>query len=174
GGGGGAGRLRGGAGGVPGGAGGLLGAGGAWEGSGFCPRRCDRKRNPALPLFDQPPLHDFPDRAFRRLLEDWRTLADLVQEILPDLAAGFDFERTEAVNREFLLEDWRGRESDLFFRSSSGFRGPSNGCSSACCSNTRAPRTRSCRCGCCSSRCSSGSASGRPGKTNTPEVCRCG
>jgi hypothetical protein len=36
--------------------------------------------------------------------------------VLPDLVERFDFSRVEEVGREFLLEDWRRRESDLLFR----------------------------------------------------------
>jgi hypothetical protein len=61
-------------------------------------------------------LHDFPDRAIRRLLEDARNLREIVADLLPHLADRFDFEHVENVRRDFLLEDWRGRESDLFFR----------------------------------------------------------
>lgn len=61
-------------------------------------------------------LHDFPDRAIRRLLEDPRNLREIVADLLPDLADRFDFDHIENVRRDFLLEDWRGRESDLFFR----------------------------------------------------------
>jgi hypothetical protein len=69
-----------------------------------------------MPLFDEPPLHDFPDRAIRRLLEDPRNLRDLLADLLPDLVGRFDFTRVEPVDRAFLLDDWRRRESDLLFR----------------------------------------------------------
>jgi hypothetical protein len=69
-----------------------------------------------MPLFDDPPLHDFPDRAIRRLLEDPANLADLIAALLPDLVGRFDFTRMETLGREFLLDDWRRRESDLLFR----------------------------------------------------------
>jgi hypothetical protein len=61
-------------------------------------------------------LHDFPDRAIRHLLENRRLLAQLVTAVAPDLADGFDFEGAELLQREFLMEDWRRRESDLLFR----------------------------------------------------------
>jgi hypothetical protein len=61
-------------------------------------------------------LHDFPDRAIRRLLENPRNLREVVADLLPDLADRFDFAHVEPVRRDFLLEDWRRRESDLFFR----------------------------------------------------------
>jgi hypothetical protein len=69
-----------------------------------------------MPLFDEPPLHDFPDRAIRKLLENVHNLRDLVQAVVPELAAGFDFERAVLLDRSFLMEDWRGRESDLLFQ----------------------------------------------------------
>src|SRR5712691_6562000 len=60
--------------------------------------------------------HDFPDRAFRRMLEDPRNLRDLVAAVLPDLVDRFDFARVEILPRAFLLDDWRRRESDMLFR----------------------------------------------------------
>jgi hypothetical protein len=69
-----------------------------------------------MSFFADPPLHGFPDRAIRQLLADWRNLRDLLAEVVPDLAGRFDFERAEPVGQEFLMEDWRRREADLFFR----------------------------------------------------------
>jgi hypothetical protein len=69
-----------------------------------------------MSLFDDPPLRDFPDRAIRRLLSDPHNLRDLIAEVSTDLAAALDFDRTEPLDRGFLLEDWRRRESDLLFR----------------------------------------------------------
>src|SRR4051794_12942914 len=69
-----------------------------------------------MPLFDEPPLHDFPDRAIRRLLENPGNLRDLITAVVPDLVDQFDFERLEILPRAFLLDDWRRRESDLLFR----------------------------------------------------------
>jgi hypothetical protein len=62
-----------------------------------------------MPLFDEPPLHDFPDRAIRRLLEDPHNLRELIADLLPDAVARFDFEHVEPVDRTFLLDDWRRR-----------------------------------------------------------------
>jgi putative YhgA-like transposase len=69
-----------------------------------------------MSLFDEPPLHDFPDRAIRRLLENPSNLRDLIAAVVPDLVDRFDFERLEILPRAFLLDDWRRRESDLLFR----------------------------------------------------------
>src|SRR5216684_2378173 len=69
-----------------------------------------------MPLFDEPPLHDFPDRAIRRLLEEPRNLRDLIAAVLPDLVGRFDFDRLDRPPRTFLLDDWRRRESDMLFR----------------------------------------------------------
>jgi hypothetical protein len=69
-----------------------------------------------MPLYDDPPLHDFPDRAIRRLMEDPANLRDLVAAVLPGLVDRLDFSRVELLPREFLLEDWRKRENDLLFR----------------------------------------------------------
>ncbi|HEX8199528.1 MAG TPA: hypothetical protein VF590_03510, partial [Isosphaeraceae bacterium] len=69
-----------------------------------------------MSLFDDPPLRDFPDGAIRRLLSDPHNLRDLIADVAGELAAALDFDRTEPLDREFLLEDWRRRESDLLFR----------------------------------------------------------
>jgi hypothetical protein len=68
------------------------------------------------PLFDEAYLRQFPDRAIRLMLEHPQNLRELVAEVLPELVDGFDFSRVEPVSREFLMEDWRRRESDLLFR----------------------------------------------------------
>ncbi len=69
-----------------------------------------------MSFFDDPPLRDFPDHALRRLLENPANLRDLVAALRPDLAARMDFSRLQPEPREFLMEDWRKRECDLFFR----------------------------------------------------------
>ena len=40
-----------------------------------------------MSLFDEPLLHDFPDRAIRKLLEDPRNLRDLLRAVVPVPAA---------------------------------------------------------------------------------------
>src|SRR5438270_14009210 len=74
-----------------------------------------RGANAMLPPVDDP-LHDFPDRAFRRLLEEPHNLRDLLADLAPDLAARFDFAQREVLPHTFLLDDWRRREADMFFR----------------------------------------------------------
>ncbi len=69
-----------------------------------------------MSFLDDPPVHQFPDRAYRRLLEDRRNLAEAMQRAHPDLARSLDFARAEPVGKEFILDDWRRRESDLLFR----------------------------------------------------------
>jgi len=69
-----------------------------------------------MSLFDDPPLRDFPDRAIRRLLEDPANLGELLGAVHPELSRHMDFSRVELVTRTFLMEDWRERECDLFFR----------------------------------------------------------
>jgi hypothetical protein len=68
-----------------------------------------------MSLFDDPPLHDFPDRALREALKHPDNLRELLEAIVPDLAARLDFTQVTEVSRNFLLEDWRDRESDLLF-----------------------------------------------------------
>src|SRR5437763_564500 len=63
-----------------------------------------------MSFFENPPLHDFPDRAVRQLLSDPRNLRDLLMEVVPEIAARLDFEAVEVVDRSFLMEDWRRRE----------------------------------------------------------------
>ncbi len=66
-----------------------------------------------MPLFDRPPVHNFPDRAFREALEQAANLRDVLVEAVPDIASHLDFAHTHYIQPAFLLEDWRGRESDL-------------------------------------------------------------
>jgi hypothetical protein len=68
-----------------------------------------------MALYDDPPLHDFPDRAIRRLLENPGNLADLLAAVAPDLAPGFDCSRAVLVIREFTLPSWQQHEHDLLF-----------------------------------------------------------
>src|SRR5207244_13220953 len=59
---------------------------------------------------------DFADRIYRESLKKPENLRDLVSVVLPEIAGGFVFERAELVDREFPLDGWRRRESDLLFR----------------------------------------------------------
>ena len=59
---------------------------------------------------------DFADRIYRESLKNPENLRDLISAALPDIATGFQFDRAELLDREFPLEDWRRRESDLLFR----------------------------------------------------------
>jgi hypothetical protein len=61
-------------------------------------------------------VRDFLDRAIRSQLRQPDNLRELLAEVVPGLGDRFVCEEAEPVDREFLLEDWRGRESDLFFR----------------------------------------------------------
>jgi hypothetical protein len=69
-----------------------------------------------MPFGKDPPLHDFPDRAHRMLLEWPPHLSELVHQAHPALADGFLFEKTEVLRREYLMPDWRRRECDLLFQ----------------------------------------------------------
>ena len=68
-----------------------------------------------MPAFTDTPLHDFPDRAHRHLLEHPHNLRELVQEAAPAPAAGLDFEHAHLVRRDLPLPDWRRSETDLLF-----------------------------------------------------------
>lgn len=62
------------------------------------------------------PLHDFPDRAFRKLLEHPANLQDLLQSLDPGLTERLDFRAMEVLRSTFLVDDWREREADLLVR----------------------------------------------------------
>lgn len=68
-----------------------------------------------MSVVDDPPLHDFADRAMRKLLAHPEQLAEFLRLAVPDLADRFDCERARLLDREFPLPDWRRREADLFF-----------------------------------------------------------
>ena len=68
-----------------------------------------------MPVADDTPLHDFLDRAFRESLQQPDNLRDFLHQVVPNLAAGFICERARLLTREFPLDDWRRRESDLLF-----------------------------------------------------------
>jgi hypothetical protein len=69
-----------------------------------------------MSFFEDPPLHDFPDRAIRLLLERPPHMRQLVSAAAPELATGLDFTRMAPLQRELPLPDWRRREADLLFR----------------------------------------------------------
>ncbi len=62
------------------------------------------------------PPQDFRDQAIREQLQQPDNLRELLHEALGELADGFLCEQREVLQREFPLEDWRHRESDLLFR----------------------------------------------------------
>src|SRR5262245_63416790 len=64
---------------------------------------------------EQPSPHDLPDRAIRQTLRHPANLRGFLREVVPELADGFVYERLRVLEREFPLDDWRGRESDLLF-----------------------------------------------------------
>jgi hypothetical protein len=73
-----------------------------------------------MPSIFDPPPHDFPDRAHRRLLEHPANLRELVQQIAPEVAGGLAFEQTRLLRRDLLLSNWRSSENDLLFEIPSG------------------------------------------------------
>ena len=62
---------------------------------------------------DESPVHGFLDRAMRQSLQHADNLRALLRQVVPDLAEGFLCERARPLEREFLLGDWRRRESDV-------------------------------------------------------------
>jgi hypothetical protein len=63
---------------------------------------------------DEPP-RDLADRILRQTLPYPAHLRALLQQVVPDLAAGFDCDRARPLDRELWLKDWRRREADLPF-----------------------------------------------------------
>ncbi len=61
------------------------------------------------------PLHDFADRALRTALQDPENLRAFLSRAMPTLVERFDCSQARLAPRDFLLDDWRGRESDLLF-----------------------------------------------------------
>lgn len=64
---------------------------------------------------DREYVRQLPDRTIRDALADPRNLRELVAAVAPQLVDGLDFSRMRAIEREFRLEDWRGREADRLF-----------------------------------------------------------
>lgn len=69
-----------------------------------------------MPFFLHPPLHDFPDRAHRQLLENPQNLRELLGAAAPRVAAGLLFDEAKLLTREQRHPDWRRSEVDLFFQ----------------------------------------------------------
>jgi hypothetical protein len=65
--------------------------------------------------FSEPPIHDFPDRAHRHLLEHPHNLREFLQAVIPPVAAGLDFDHVRRLRRDQRLPDWRETENDLLF-----------------------------------------------------------
>src|SRR5262245_38685577 len=61
------------------------------------------------------PVRDHVDRMIREALRHPDNLRDFLEDAVPDLAPGFDVSRARLLDREFPLDDWRRRESDLPF-----------------------------------------------------------
>jgi hypothetical protein len=68
-----------------------------------------------MPAFDEDYLRNFPDRAIRQLLENPNNLRELCTAVAPHVAGGFNFAQAQPVPRDFVLEDWRQRQSDVLF-----------------------------------------------------------
>ncbi len=58
---------------------------------------------------------DLTDRVFRKTLENVQNLEEFLQEALPEHAAALDCAHARLLPREFVADDWRGREADLLF-----------------------------------------------------------
>jgi hypothetical protein len=58
---------------------------------------------------------DLADRIIRKTLPHPPHLRSFLQQVVPDLADGFDCDRAKLMERVFLAKDWRRREADLPF-----------------------------------------------------------
>lgn len=58
-------------------------------------------------------LRDFADRAIRDALRNPTNLREFLGDALPTIVEHLDFSKANYLPRDFLLDDWRGRESDL-------------------------------------------------------------
>jgi putative YhgA-like transposase len=58
---------------------------------------------------------DTIDRLLRDSMCHPAHLRSFLRQVVPNLADGFDYDRARLLDRSFLLEDWRERESDLPF-----------------------------------------------------------
>jgi hypothetical protein len=65
---------------------------------------------------------DLTDRVFGKTLENVHNLQEFLQEALPEHVAALDCLHARLLPREFIANDWRGREADLFFEIP--YRGP--------------------------------------------------
>ncbi len=63
-----------------------------------------------------PPIHDFPDRGIKWLLEFIPNLQGVMELIAPELARHIDFEQVERIPTSFIPDNLRRQESDLLFR----------------------------------------------------------
>ena len=66
--------------------------------------------------FSPPPIHDFPDRGVKWLLEFTPNLQGLMTIIAPDLVQHINFDRLERIPTSFIPDNLRKQESDLLFR----------------------------------------------------------
>lgn len=60
-------------------------------------------------------FRNFPDHATRELLGNPQNLRDLIADVAPQFVEHLDFSHAKSVERDFQLEDWRGREADRLF-----------------------------------------------------------
>ena len=66
-----------------------------------------------MTIDDDEPLHDFADRSMRDSLESPANLRGFLFDAIPKLAPNLLFPQMRYLPRKFLLEDWRGRKSDI-------------------------------------------------------------
>ena len=67
-----------------------------------------------LNIFDFP-IHHFPDRSARWLLQDKENVRGLIEIVAEQIAAHIDFNRLTQHNRSLISDTLREQESDLIF-----------------------------------------------------------
>jgi hypothetical protein len=69
-----------------------------------------------MPASDpEPAIRDFVDRSLRELLSKPDNMQGFLGQVVPQLVAGFDFDKMRPARREYFLGNWRSREADLLF-----------------------------------------------------------
>lgn len=64
-------------------------------------------------MLQHEPPRNLPDQVIRDSLKNRANLREFLHAAVPELAAGFDYDRAEEISREFPMEDWRVRTADL-------------------------------------------------------------
>jgi hypothetical protein len=66
-----------------------------------------------MSIQDQEPLHYLVDRAIRDALRQPDNLREFLNQVVPNLVPGFNFQQMKILEPTHFMDDWRSRESDL-------------------------------------------------------------